>query len=549
MRFEDLQVTGSYQVTGSLNIPFGQASDRPTGASGSLFFNVSSSGLETFDGVQWTSGSEGSGGEGGDAATFTASDIEYLVIAGGGGGGGRYYGGGGGAGGYLSSSILSTNSSISSGSTFTITVGAGGSGGSTLAVGGNGGDSSIAATGLTTITATGGGGGEGGTSSPAADGGSGGGGNQWGSTYHLGGSGTSGQGFDGGDNAGSGTYHAGAGGGGASEAGNDSTNTSANVAGKGGDGLASKITGNAVTRGGGGGGAMNANNVYFITLGGSGGGGRGAADFLGSQVQATAGAANSGSGGGGGCHSGTDNGAAGGSGIVVLAYDSGSMDGAGGIKGNQGNGRRYHVFNSSDTFLLSNVGDFDVVTDSLQAHYDAGDFASRGTSTFTDLSGNSNNGTVSGATLGANWYYDFDGSNDKISITAITPITVEMWVRPDSTGGIDGLLGHSSITANYMYWNTGDVTVNGTIFTDVDKVTTWTHIVVKESGSNLIIYVNGSETQTLSGALGTYNEFGGRTSGTPQYLNGRIGQVRFYNKALTSAEVLQNYNATKTNFV
>jgi len=31
--------------------------------------------------------------------------------------------------------------------------------------------------------------------------------------------------------------------------------------------------------------------------------------------------------------------------------------------------------------------------------------------------------------------------------------------------------------------------------------------------------------------------------------DGRIAQVRYYTDVLTDAEVLQNYNATKTNFI
>jgi hypothetical protein len=40
--------------------------------------------------------------------------------------------------------------------------------------------------------------------------------------------------------------------------------------------------------------------------------------------------------------------------------------------------------------------------------------------------------------------------------------------------------------------------------------------------------------------LGSYN--GGEYS---QWLNGRMGIFRFYNTALTSSQVLQNYNANK----
>jgi hypothetical protein len=43
--------------------------------------------------------------------------------------------------------------------------------------------------------------------------------------------------------------------------------------------------------------------------------------------------------------------------------------------------------------------------------------------------------------------------------------------------------------------------------------------------------------------IGSYN--GGEFS---QYVNGKIGVTRLYNSALTSAQVLQNYNADKSKY-
>ena len=48
-----------------------------------------------------------------------------------------------------------------------------------------------------------------------------------------------------------------------------------------------------------------------------------------------------------------------------------------------------------------------------------------------------------------------------------------------------------------------------------------------------------------------YYRIGGEyTPGSYTYnMPAEVGQVRFYHKELTAAEVLQNYNATKTNFI
>jgi hypothetical protein len=68
------------------------------------------------------------------------------------------------------------------------------------------------------------------------------------------------------------------------------------------------------------------------------------------------------------------------------------------------------------------------------------------------------------------------------------------------------------------------------------------------------MYLNTIE-QTLAGSsayvnLSQINNIGtieNGTRGTDNW-NGRISIVKLYNKALSSQEVLQNYNATKTRF-
>lgn len=350
MIHENIELTGSLEISGSFIIPLGDASDRegsPT--TGSLFYNTASRALETYTGNAWVTQSSGGGDE-----TPSTFDIEYLVVAGGGGGGSRNYGGGGGAGGLLSSSL----SSQSSGNTLTITVGAGG-GGATNGQGSDGNDSSLAGTGFTTITSVGGGGGGGSTSGGSTlangrDGGSGGGVRVWSvPTPWIPGDGTAGQGNDGGHgdtaNSNYGTspnvafvtanYLSkswGSGGGGAGTVGiNCHWMTNQAEPGRGGAGLQSSITGTATYYAGGGGGGQNANNGsgtagygpyttangytrLGCTEGGLGGGGAGGKGFYTPYYTAIAGTANLGGGGGGGSHSNGSSGASGGSGVVIL---------------------------------------------------------------------------------------------------------------------------------------------------------------------------------------------------------------------------------------
>lgn len=599
MIHEDLQVTGSYQISGSVRIPTGPSASRIS-QTGSLFFDTNNLSLEGYVGNEWISGSSsGSGGSGGGGGytpgTFTATDLLYAVIAG--GGSGNAYGGGGGAGGMRTASIVSSESVIASGSSFTITVGAGGTttGANNANVGGKGGNSSIAATGLTTITSLGGGGGGvSHTVTDSIDGGSGGGEGFWdssGDTAYQG-SGTAGQGNDGGRGNGNNDPTWGMGGGGGKGSVGGRAASGGTPGGNGGSGatiswLTSSIdvgelsSGDRYFAAGGAGGAWENNAGGTGGIGGGGNGGR--STF-------TAGDTNTGGGGGGAGSSnqstaGTGAGGNGGSGIVIVAYNSSSMGGAGGIVADSGAGRKSHIFYSSDTFVLGNNDDFDAITDNLVIHLDAGDFASRNsTSQWDDLTSNGYDATlVSSPALGNNPYYTFDGSSDygtfsstaHTAVSAQTQGTIECWVRQHVISGRDTIFGtgHSSQTDRWCVLRNhssngvqlsinGDGTSYGSYTGTSLVANTWTHLAVTSNGSAHAIYVNGvAQSLTHAGSSeGWFNNVGSNTmqvgaldrgsfGNSYDGFDGDIAQLRVYSSPLTAAEVLQNYNATKTNFV
>jgi len=221
--------------------------------------------------------------------------VDYVVIGGGGGGGG-VLGGGGGAGGYLSGSAYSLPAGK-----HPLAVGAGAPGSSTNP------KSMASPSRFGPFYAIGGG--TGGTSNdaPGAMGGSG-----AGTSYNFTISaylniGIDSQGNSGGLGRGNTSPFGGGGGGGAGAAGG---NAAGNAGGNGGNGLASSITGSAVTRAGGGGAGVRGGTAG---TGGTGGGGAGAPSGT-----ATSGTANTGSGGGG--SDGTAG--AGGSGVVIFALST-----------------------------------------------------------------------------------------------------------------------------------------------------------------------------------------------------------------------------------
>lgn len=588
MKFFNAQITGSMSLTGSFEIPVSTTTGSyPNLETGSLLLHVEGNDrfLRVFNGTSWVKVSE-------QSTPPASADIEYLVIGGGGSGGQL---GGGGAGGHLSGSFAQ----VTSGSSLTVTVGGGGAPVTSVVRGNTGTDSSIAVTGYTTATALGGGGGGGqGAASDAGtgkDGGSGGGGGENDAGTNTPGSGTAGQGNDGGTGGtGAGTQLSGGGGGGAGAAGSNAPGQSSG--GAGGNGLTNKITGTSVTRAGGGGGGAWYYNNGGSSYGGAGGSGGGGAAGTTGNTAAVSGTANTGGGGGGAGFTSagwwiTDSGT-GGSGVAVLAYDSGSINAAGGIVGSAGNSRKYHQFNSTGTFKVGNSDSFQIHSTNLVMHIDAGNFDSRGTSTtgydLTSYGNDINLSGQSGGSLTDNPWWNCDGTGgladfDRNGVSAASDVShtgygsftgrtnvgwcIDFWVKTTATGGWAS--GGKTIIGR----NSGDIYANITIYNNKanwnhyngswqnESSTTsindgsWHHCAFNNHSDETIdIWVDGvKENDGAASAVNPDTRYfkmdsiGRGYSGQNTAMD--FAQCRVYDTTLTDAQILQNYNATKTNFV
>ena len=81
----------------------------------------------------------------------------------------------------------------------------------------------------------------------------------------------------------------------------------------------------------------------------------------------------------------------------------------------------------------------------------------------------------------------------------------------------------------------------------------WSHVVGVYDGTNINIYLNGSfVVQTAASATSKTNTYSKRigtdTAGASRTYKDQIAQPRIYNRALTAAEVLQNYNSGKNTY-
>ena len=485
-----------------------------------------------------------------DAANsaITLSTVEVLVVAGGGGGGGGTAGGGG-AGGL----IYNSNFTVTPGSALTVTVGAGGTGkvySVSNTAGDNGGNSVFGS--LTAIG--GGGGGNRDTVEVGKNGGSGGGGGGDDVGVNSAGTGTSGQGFAGGTGRGGGGYSAGGGGGGAGASGQASPSIS--LGGNGGDGLGFNISGTFAYYGGGGGGGSHSGK----SSGGIGGGGAGGSIY---SDNAVAGTTNTGGGGGGGAGgAGIVAGKNGGSGIVIVRYP-GPQKAIGGTVTSRG-GYTIHTFTSvgSTTFTPLSTSNGSAI------------------SGLTDISNNGNFGTpVNGPTYSSanGGSIAFDGVDDYVNAGNLGSFysqgTISYWMNssavedyrnplsthylgynvgirfeqyssPSPYGGFNVLVGND--TGTYVLYDYSP----GAILT----ANIWYNVVLvwNTSTNNVVGYLNG--TQKFNYTTHTYwattlpSISIGSGFNASRYFKGNIATTQIYNRALSAAEIQQNFNATRGRF-
>ena len=219
----------------------------------------------------------------------------------------------------------------------------------------------------------------------------------------------------------------------------------------------------------------------------------------------------------------------------------------------------------------------DINENGLILHLDAANnksYPGTGT-TWTDLSGNGNNGTLTnGPTFNAANMGSivFDGTNDYIYRSSLSNFnsstyTILLWGKfvSVSSSGILFNLGRSPSDANseaqlyynnsrLVYWDyDGSMAFNfiqssGTLSTNVYQYLGFT-----KNSTNGTFYINGYSSGTGTAAFDaniSTNDFtiGADIRDSINYVNGNISQFLLYNRVLTASEVLQNYNATKSRF-
>jgi len=195
---------------------------------------------------------------------------------------------------------------------------------------------------------------------------------------------------------------------------------------------------------------------------------------------------------------------------------------------------------------------------------------------WSDLSGNSNTGTLTnGPTFSAGNMGSilFDGTNDYVDMGSSTycnliNISVSVWVRVTSASGyfLSRYFNTTSYNGFLMYYDVASTkfgvggressaTYLNSATTNTYPLNNWYNVTWTKSANIWSLYVNGSLDVSSSIGNGT-TPFSNNImwlGGLYQppdvyYYSSNISNVQIYNRVLTAAEVLQNYNATKSRF-
>ena len=198
-----------------------------------------------------------------------------------------------------------------------------------------------------------------------------------------------------------------------------------------------------------------------------------------------------------------------------------------------------------------------------------------------DMSGNGADGTLVNGTAisyngGGGGAMLFDGVNDYVTISSFankpsSQITCEAWIYPTKPSvGTGTIRGGAVSCTNSMYLGIIDSVDGGSTFamhwanqTSNSRLynwngsipnNQWSYLAGTYDGSTMKAYLNGVEIYSASqtGTIpdGTYvvGTYGGALTDGVHNFNGHIGIARIYNRGLTEAELLQNYNNGRTRF-
>jgi hypothetical protein len=210
-----------------------------------------------------------------------------------------------------------------------------------------------------------------------------------------------------------------------------------------------------------------------------------------------------------------------------------------------------------------------IVRNGLVLHLDAANLKSYpGTgTTWTDLSGSGNNGTLVNGTAynsGNGGHLTFDGIDDHVSgsvpiFAVASGATIEAMVRLNNVTNLSAIFSHGRsgssfdlgmvvISSNLRFRNSNNdhaLSSPTTLSTGV-----WYHLALSITSTSTTGYCNGLSQGTTaqvitSNAITDYYISRRSSNSATEHVDGNIAILRVYNRALNATEIQQNFNALR----
>lgn len=224
-----------------------------------------------------------------------------------------------------------------------------------------------------------------------------------------------------------------------------------------------------------------------------------------------------------------------------------------------------------------------IVTNGLVLYLDAANklsYPGSGT-TWTDMSGNGYNGTLSSGAGATNPTYDpsnlgnivFPGNGRIVTLPTtinVSYITIGAWVKTSVSNTLGFIVNKNFGSSVVPYslnigGNNSSPSIDGMAFfstswrnsgitTDIRGDGKWHYVVGTFDGTLLNYYIDGrldastNEGSGLTLPSNTQATYLGFYANDGQSFSGSIASTKIYNRALSLQEINQNYNATKTRF-
>ena len=227
-----------------------------------------------------------------------------------------------------------------------------------------------------------------------------------------------------------------------------------------------------------------------------------------------------------------------------------------------------------------------IVTADLVMHLDAGDvdsYSGSGTAV-NDMTDNNLDAVLVGGVGFTDYYWTLDGTDDYIrsanlysTIGNPDTFSAGAWVYPTAAGVVLQVagtptpgqtyffsalefVGAGSPVPNFGLWNGGGTTKDtGSAL----SYNTWYHMVqTYNAGTNTMKgYINGAEVASATVIFDSPHDDGltvhhllwgagsATNMGDGTYYNGRMSEIRVYDRALSAADVLDNFNATRSRYL